>query len=431
MILQLLLACLVALAGIGSAQTLPFPISPYGQANPTFCFPITIDKTKVPSTLTNYPSMFRSAVGTVNTVTTAVTLATGDQFPAYYSNGAPIGINGVTYLISVRTSGTALVLQSSAGTQTGVSYTSTPFLATIANGGKVQNASGFDIGYYSDSACSTKLDWETETWSNVGTGVWWYRVASLSSSVDTVVYLGYGNASTTTDQSNKTGVWNSNYKGVWHLASTAESTSGGFTLTAFNGPTAGTGQVNGDFAFVKASSQYFGNSNAPVTTFPLTLQGWLKLADTTFGTGESRAVVSIQQPSTLDTFLLDWVENSTQLFIRSVALQASGVVVRQYLFGGTPDTNWHLLTATFTDSSTGTIYQDGTNLSPSVNGGAATPAGLSSVSIGAVARTSPVSYMGGQLDEIRIRNDVQTQDWTTTDYNLMSSPFTFWSTTAQ
>jgi hypothetical protein len=38
------------------------------------------------------------------------------------------------------------------------------YLATVANGGNVQNANGYDIIFTSDAACTTKLDHEVETW---------------------------------------------------------------------------------------------------------------------------------------------------------------------------------------------------------------------------------------------------------------------------
>ncbi len=419
------------ISSVGFAQFLPFPVATV-QANPTYCYGVIINHLKVAATETNYPSMFRTAVGTVNTVTTAVTLATGDQFPDYYSNGLPIGINGVTYLISSRTSGTALVLQSSAGTQTGVAYNSTPFLATIANGGKVQNASGFDIGFYSNSDCSTKLDWEIESWTNTGIGVWWYRVPSLSSSVDTTVYLGYGNASTTTNQSNATGVWNSNFKGVWHLTSTAESTSSGFTLTAVNSPTTGTGQVGGDYVFVKASTQYLTTANAPVTAFPYTIQAWAKLADTSFSINDSRIIASVAKPSDLNNFFIDYFDAAGSITeIR--AINETGGGARQYIQGETFDTNWHLLTASWTDASTCTLYQDGVFQTSTGVGAAQTPAGMTDTFIGLLIFNTSTLYgaFGGQIDEVRIRNDAQTANTTTTDYNLMFSPFTFWSTLAQ
>ncbi len=63
---------------------------------------------------------------------------------------------------------------------------------------------------------------------------------------DTVIYMYYGNASAT-DQSNKNGVWDSNYKAVYHLtqnpAGTApqllESTSNAAHLTTAGSMTSG------------------------------------------------------------------------------------------------------------------------------------------------------------------------------------------------
>ncbi len=44
----------------------------------------------------------------------------------------------------------------------------------------------------------------------------WVRIPLLSTSSDTIIFMFYGN-STMGSQENPTGVWNTNYKGVWHL----------------------------------------------------------------------------------------------------------------------------------------------------------------------------------------------------------------------
>ena len=72
-----------------------------------------------------------TASGTVNTSGTAVTWASGNKFintgsgfnAAQWPAGTPITINGVAYSIASVTNSTALVLSSSAGTQTGHNYT--------------------------------------------------------------------------------------------------------------------------------------------------------------------------------------------------------------------------------------------------------------------------------------------------------------------
>jgi ribulose-5-phosphate 4-epimerase/fuculose-1-phosphate aldolase len=63
-----------------------------------------------------------SGIGTVNTSGTAVTWVSGDNFSTTWGQGAVIIINGLPYVIASVTSTTALVLEISAGTQTGVAY---------------------------------------------------------------------------------------------------------------------------------------------------------------------------------------------------------------------------------------------------------------------------------------------------------------------
>src|SRR5438477_11294376 len=64
---------------------------------------------------------------------------------------------------------------------------------TVANGGHVQNSSGFDIRPYSDSSLSTALTYELERY-NASTGevVMWVKIPSLSDGY--VTYLGYGDS---------------------------------------------------------------------------------------------------------------------------------------------------------------------------------------------------------------------------------------------
>src|SRR5207245_1869604 len=92
------------------------------------------------------------------------------------------------------------------------------YLATTANGGNLQNSNGYDVIFTSDTGCSTRLNHEVETYSaNSGAVNYWVKVPTVSHTSDTVFFMCYGNSSITTDQSNKTAVWDPNYKGVYHL----------------------------------------------------------------------------------------------------------------------------------------------------------------------------------------------------------------------
>jgi hypothetical protein len=88
--------------------------------------------------------------------------------------------------------------------------------ATQSNGGSVYNVNGYDRGFYSDSLCTTKLDWQTEYYNgNDGEFEDWIRIPTLSASVDTVIYYCHGSHSITTYQGlNWMGTYG--YVGVFH-----------------------------------------------------------------------------------------------------------------------------------------------------------------------------------------------------------------------
>jgi hypothetical protein len=103
-----------------------------------------------------------------------------------------------------------------------------PILINITDAdlaGKAQ-AEGYDIIFRAldDTICDDlgpapcTLDHEVEKWDS-GTGelVAWVRIPKLSASSDTIIYMYYGNPNVYQSPENPTGVWESNYKGVWHL----------------------------------------------------------------------------------------------------------------------------------------------------------------------------------------------------------------------
>ena len=96
--------------------------------------------------------------------------------------------------------------------------------------GDIQHASGWDIifrGLDSTTCNGTApcdLDFEIETYDgSTGKLVAWVRVPQVYAGDsdpgnDSVIYMYYGSGCVADDPQNATAVWNSNYKGVWHLA---------------------------------------------------------------------------------------------------------------------------------------------------------------------------------------------------------------------
>ncbi len=82
--------------------------------------------------------------------------------------------------------------------------------------GHVANASGYDIAF--TDAAGTALYHEVERYdADEGTLVAWVKVPVLSTSADTKIYMVYGDSTLSAPTQMPDGVWDGNYKGVWHL----------------------------------------------------------------------------------------------------------------------------------------------------------------------------------------------------------------------
>lgn len=109
-------------------------------------------------------------------------------------------------------------------------------LKTVANGGKVTNANGYDIVFSANSDGSSKYSHEIEKYDgSTGRVIFWVKLPSVSSTSDTEFYIVFGNSSITTSQEDVNGTWDATWKGVWHLNNNADDSSGnGNNLNAVN-----------------------------------------------------------------------------------------------------------------------------------------------------------------------------------------------------
>ena len=87
--------------------------------------------------------------------------------------------------------------------------------------------SGYDITFRAADD-KTKLDHEIESYDGTtGALVAWVRIPTLSYTANTAIYMHYGDSNISGSQENKTGVWDSSYKGVWHLKENPTTTCSG------------------------------------------------------------------------------------------------------------------------------------------------------------------------------------------------------------
>ncbi|MEM9329567.1 MAG: DUF2341 domain-containing protein, partial [Bacteroidota bacterium] len=90
-------------------------------------------------------------------------------------------------------------------------------LRTVANGGFVESAQGWDIVFTADDGV-TELDHEIDSYDgSTGTYKGWIRIPSLSYNADTEIYMYFGNSSASDPDANDELVWDADYAGVFHL----------------------------------------------------------------------------------------------------------------------------------------------------------------------------------------------------------------------
>jgi hypothetical protein len=125
-----------------------------------------------------------------------------------------------------------------------------PDLATTTHGGAVTSANGYDILFTSDANGTNPLPFERESYNSAtGAIIYWVQIPSVSHATNATFYLFYGNSAITTDQTNKTGVWDADYAAVWHLPDGTSLNANDSTSNANNGTissaAATAGQIDG------------------------------------------------------------------------------------------------------------------------------------------------------------------------------------------
>lgn len=383
---------------------------------------ITQDHTKVPNQdATDFPVLFHSPVGTVDTSGTAITLATGDQFPVGMD---AIDIAGTTYTFT-RTNGTTGTTGSSAGTQTGAAYSGTPYLKTAGNGGLVQHTATqtggglgitvpADVIVTTDTGCTTKLAVEWESYSaTTGAANFWFK-RTLATASDTVQYLCYDDSSVTTYQGDPANVWNSGYQGIWHLADNAANT----TVT-------GSGPMGNAVNQANTSGKTVAGKFGPALSYTATTD-WSELSGLTgFSSPGYNWTVCAWVYNTWGGYgalLRNFSTNHLSLYIDPSAIFRASYG-GSYLNTTVPlsDNTWYYLCVS--DRNTGPpnsyIYING-SADNSYEGNAA----MENVAtkFGGSEYNDPI----GRLDELRFSNVYRSADWIMTEYNSMNDPGTFY-----
>ena len=290
-------------------------------------------------------------------------------------------------------------------------------------------ADGDDI-YFTDSN-GAQLSHEIEFY-NSGHLVAWVKVPSLSSSVDTVLYMYYGNVAAE-NQENPSGVWDSNFMMVQHLSETS-GTHYDSTVNGNNGSPQG-GVVQGTTGKIDGADNFDGTKNyvtvphsSTITGFTeaFTVEAWIKL-DTT-----SRRQVILNKwniASNQRGWFLEYHNTNRLGFFVS---QNGGSVYPYYYANGFIPTvgAWYHIVVVWRSGQPAVFYVNGAQISTTTSTGTVTEIynnPSAPLDIGRSTYATDNRYFGGAIDEVRVSNPARSAEWISTCYYNQVNPSNFYA----
>ncbi len=303
-----------------------------------------------------------------------------------------------------------------------------PDLMSAAYGGQVAQSNGNDI-LFAASDGITKLNYELDVYmASSGTVAAWVQIPSLSPNADTLIYVYYGNTSAT-NQQNPNGVWDSNYKGVWHFGngvtfSANDSTSNGHNGTISNA-TAGAGEIGSAASFNGSNATVNVDPNVSLNTTAATISFWINPNSVATST------------SMYGTYSTDPENSSASLYIDTGEPFCGQTANVRFVMNGAACTTSNVLsTSVWTyvvivydgtqpnNTTKVKIYRNGVPQTLS-DGGGSIPSAINILDLHHQIGRFNARYFNGRIDEVRLSNSIRQAAWIVTEYNNQSSPSTF------
>ncbi|MFA5859958.1 MAG: DUF2341 domain-containing protein, partial [Elusimicrobiota bacterium] len=306
-------------------------------------------------------------------------------------------------------------------------------LKYTGSGGNVASSTGGDI-LITSSDGTTKLNYEIEKYSSsTGETIAWVKVPTLSTTTDTTLYMYYGNASAPYNATT-TGVWDSDYRGVWHFSeasSPAVDSKNSISLAQGNGTVFNSdGKINkvvsGDGADDELTAAHTSNLNIAST---LTLSTWLKLDDY----GETGPIIQKRGQTTYCDTNYNYgffIAQTTGYPIFEYGASCTGLTDDSSAFG---TGSWTYLSVVVDEvGDTIKFYRNGAVTKTLPYTGTMPGSGTGSTDVLGYSNTDLTTYnLDGSMDELRLSAAIRSVDWIVTEYNSQNSTTTFYSVGTQ
>lgn len=288
------------------------------------------------------------------------------------------------------------------------------------------NANGTDIRFTAGDG-TTELPREIESYA-VGTLVAWVKVPTLSYTTDTVIYMYFGNAGASEPAANSAygsqNVWDSNFKGVWHLPNGTTLTANDSTSRANNGTNQGataiTGKIHGGAKFNGSSNYIDLQAISDYSSDVQTLSFWLP------NKGTNKIAYILNRSSNADVWGFHGIVYvSGNLYVTENSNGGEQKIMIPYANLNNGDYlsfvyNWPDVT----------LYLNGTYYNKLTFTNHFTTGSTYKTTIGRAGEYNDY-FFDGVVDELRIANTARSLGWIKTEYNNQNSPSTFYTVSAE
>ena len=275
-----------------------------------------------------------------------------------------------------------------------------------------------DIAFF-DSSNSTQFNHELISYSlagNVVNAEIMVKLNSISSSVDTVFYMYYGDSDGvySKDGYNPEDVWDSDFLGVWHcnddhnnLAN--DSTSNDNDLTLVNTPTVTASGISGSCLTFEASNSEYMYHNTLLDTFPATCTYEVWVKEDSF-TGSHRVIRKITVNSE-DQFNINANDGSPDIYKISIEGNAQGAIETASSLS-IPEGSWEYISAVYNGNGNKAYIVH--NRTVDTTASAIQTIGSGTYDNFKVAGDS--SFLDGKIDELRVSQTNRNDSWRNATY---------------
>ncbi len=288
--------------------------------------------------------------------------------------------------------------------------------------GQIFNTNGYDIIFTDNNY--NNLDHQLEYYNGTnGDLIAWVRIPTLSCTANTVIKILYGNLQVNTNPS-VTSVWDSHYKGVWHLNDNNLNDFSSYNKagTPYNTPTYPIGMINNALG-LNGTNEYVQVNSAPNLNFAgnLTVSAWAYMNTR----NRDQKIASNQNNSSGGYKFGIYTNNKVEFEIRNSANTPS---LNRDVAGGTVlnTDQWYYLAGISSDVLDSIkTFVNGIPERPFKKTGT-----LGVASDNLVMGKEPFQssfYFDGRFDELRISDKVRSNGWLRTEYNNQFSPSTFYT----